>query len=294
VAISENTTGLPATPNKAERDFLLKDVDCTGLSEEEKNALAAVLWEDFLQSTQSTNYKPQRVKIIKETQMFATSLGTSLDELRGVLIARQTTRGYWPKGSTDKKPLCSSLDGKIGHFRGEDGSVQDMVCAACEFNEFGSAMDEYGNALAGKACKEMRRLYILEPGAIFPSYISLPPTSLNIWDNFISARLNAGISDIKQQVVLGLETSSNGKFSYSVIKPKNGAVLKPLDIVEVSKIAKKYKADMLNLGVEVDDYMPDGAPAVDAPSADSDLGATDEPPKGKKSGKPADEGEPPF
>jgi len=254
----EKVTNLPVQLTPAQVQMMLAGVDCTGLSEQDKLELAAVLWEDYQKSAEITNYKPQRIKIVKETQMFADSLGNSFDELRGVIIARQTTRGYWPKKGNDKRPLCSSLDGKTGRMRHEaaDGSVffEERHCKDCEFNKWGSAVDEHGQPLAGKACKEMRRIYIQQPGAMFPSYISLSPTSINAWDDFISGRLNAGISDLKAQVVLTLIESGNNKFSYSIVKAKNGPALKPLEILEFMKIKKQFEEKLLGMDVEDEDY----------------------------------------
>ncbi len=254
----EKVTNLPVKLNPQQVQMMLTGIDTTGLDETDRLELAAALWDDYQKSAIATNYKPQRVKIIKETQMFADSLGNSFDELKGVMIARQSTRGYWPKVGSDKRPVCSSLDGKIGRLRHDeaDGSVsfEDRHCKGCELNEWGSAIDEHGVASAGKACKEMRRIYIQPPGAMFPSYISLPPTSLNDWDNFVSGRLNAGIADIKVQVTLTLLGSNNGKFDFSVIKGKNGPPLKPLEIIEFKKIKQQFEDKLLGMDVEAEDY----------------------------------------
>lgn len=248
--------GLPAQLTPQQVNMVLAGVDTAGLSEDEKLELAMVLWEDFQRTSGSVVFKPQRIKIVKDTQMFADPFGNSFEELRGIVITQSPTRGLWERSSNDKRPLCSSKDGKTGQERpGEDGTPGRIkTCATCEFNQWGSATDEQGNRRPGKACKEMRRIFIMRPDDMFPYFISLPPTSIGAWDNFISARLSSGISDIKAEVVLTLVSNNTGGFDFSVVKPRNGRMLKPAEIVEYAKIAKKFAPELLAKDIEDEDY----------------------------------------
>ena len=77
--------------------------------------------------------------------------------IEGVILYNHDTCAYWPEGSEyddNVTPLCSSVDGKTGY--GAPGGV----CATCALNQYGSV--EKGK---GKACKNMRNLYIL-PAAV--------------------------------------------------------------------------------------------------------------------------------
>jgi hypothetical protein len=255
----QETGGLPAQLTPKQIDMVLANVDTAGLDEQEKLELAGILWDDFQRTSKSVEFKPQRIKIVKDTQMFADPFGDSFEELRGVVIAQSPTRGLWEKGSSGKgkkPPLCSSKDGKTGQERaGEDGtSGRVKICATCEFNQWGSATDEQGNPRRGKACKEMRRIFIKRPEDMFPYYVSLPPSSIGIWDDYISARLSCGISDIKSEVVLTLVSSSIGGFDVSVVKPRNGRFFKPAEIVEYAKISKKFAPELLARDIEDEDY----------------------------------------
>ena len=76
--------------------------------------------------------------------------------LTGVILFNHAICAYWPEGdeySDDVPPLCSSVDGKQGY--GEPGGV----CEACALSQFGSASNG-----RGKACKNMRVLYLLRSG----------------------------------------------------------------------------------------------------------------------------------
>ena len=88
--------------------------------------------------------------------------------LVGVILHSHATCAYWPAGSEyddDTTPLCSSADGKIGI--GTPGGA----CATCAMNRFGSAPD----GSKGKACKNMRILYLLRSGEYMPLQINPAP-----------------------------------------------------------------------------------------------------------------------
>ena len=116
---------------------------------------------------------------------------------------------YWPEGSEyddNVTPLCSSVDGKTGY--GAPGGA----CAVCALNQYGSV--EKGK---GKACKNMRSLYILRSGEFMPLLLSLPPTSLRPYSDFITTAFAARRRPIYSGVVqIGLKRVDNGSNTYSV------------------------------------------------------------------------------
>lgn len=128
--------------------------------------------------------------------------------LVGVILHNHAHCAYWPEGSDDddNKPICSSVDGKQGI--GTPGGT----CATCALNSFGSASK--GN---GKACKNMRVLYLLRSNDYMPIQINLPPTSIRPWKDFMQQafvmRRRATFGSVVQ---IGLKKDSNGKDDYSV------------------------------------------------------------------------------
>lgn len=99
--------------------------------------------------------------------------------LTGIIVFNHLTNAYWPEGSEyedDTPPLCQSTDGKLGY--GTPGGA----CAACELNTFGSV-----SSGKGKACKNMRSLYLLRDGDLMPLILNLPPTSLKPYNDFVNA-----------------------------------------------------------------------------------------------------------
>ena len=129
--------------------------------------------------------------------------------IEGVILYNHDTCAYWPEGSEyddNVTPLCSSVDGKTGY--GAPGGV----CATCALNQYGSV--EKGK---GKACKNMRNLYILRSGEHMPMLLSLPPTSLRPYSDFITAAFATRRRPIYSGVVqIGLKRVDNGSNTYSV------------------------------------------------------------------------------
>lgn len=129
--------------------------------------------------------------------------------LEGVILFNHSTYAYWAEGSEydeNATPLCSSVDGKVGI--GEPGGI----CAACALNEYGTAAEG-----KGKACKNMRMIYLLRSGEYMPIQLALPPTSLKPFREFMNQafmlRRRATYGSVVQ---IGLKKASNGTNDYSV------------------------------------------------------------------------------
>ena len=130
-------------------------------------------------------------------------------KLVGVILHHHFANAYWPDGSEyddSVPPLCQSFDGKQGY------GVPGGVCAACAFNQFGSTANG-----SGKACKNMRQIYLLRSGEYLPLQLSLPPTSLRPFNDFMNlafvARRRPSYSAI---VEIGLKRAESGGYTYSV------------------------------------------------------------------------------
>ena len=129
--------------------------------------------------------------------------------LEGVILFNHSANSYWPAGSEyddNTPPQCQSVDGKVGY--GDPGGI----CEACDYNKFGS--DPNGG---GKACKNMRVLYLLRSGEMMPIQLSLPPTSIRPFTTFVnSAFLLRGRRVCSGLVQIGLRKGASNGFTYSV------------------------------------------------------------------------------
>lgn len=100
--------------------------------------------------------------------------------LEGVLVLRHAVRVYWKErfaeGGGGNPPDCASMDNQIG--QGDNGQGVGMhECAKCPLAEWGTAVDEKGDEAAGKACRQVTRMYLLRSGDNLPTLLALPPSS---------------------------------------------------------------------------------------------------------------------
>lgn len=139
-------------------------------------------------------------------------------DITGIIVWHHGANAYWAnKGdTTDAAPDCSSIDGKTG-IRNADyanafGEGLSCSCATCPLNQFGS-----GEGGKGKACKNMKRLYILTDESLFPYCLTLPPTSLGAFTDYVTMNLSRGrkVCDVITQITLAKRENKTGQ-SYSV------------------------------------------------------------------------------
>ncbi len=153
--------------------------------------------------------------------------------LEGVILHHHAHCAYWPESSDDEdnKPLCISLDGKTGI--GEPGGA----CATCALNAYGTAAKG-----SGKACKNMRVIYLLRSGEYLPIQINLPPTSIRPFNDFYSKafalRRRAPYGSIIQ---IGLKQENNGKEDYSVATFRRIADFSGEKLQQVRAYANNFK-----------------------------------------------------
>lgn len=295
MAVLENAL---TTLTDAQVELILKNEDTKGMTPEEKYEYAVVLYEDKEQTMQGFMPRPQQLKINKDTRQFVDSLGNSYDEVRGVMLHRTMTSGYWIK--KNKVPVCSSLDCKTGMVAldpllfeaaksvfpdlrdydfamllnmdpGEAEKILTRKCKGCPMSAWGSAVSDDGEPRRGKACKEMRRIYLFQKDDILPVKISLPPTSVTAWDDYISARVTQKITDLMAEVVLRLIPKESGGYTVAAIDPKLGPRLKPAEVLQFSKLRRQFVGVWEKEKVTADDYdtdagtenTPNGAAAAD-------------------------------
>ncbi len=126
----------------------------------------------------------------------------ALKELEGIIIAHRTTRVYWSRPMEEtggqSPPDCSSGNGAVGV--GEPGGE----CAQCEYNRFGSAAKG-----KGKACKEVKLLFVLTPGDLLPLVVGLTPGSLKSVKSYLFKLARAGLPFYTVTTRFSLEKAQN-------------------------------------------------------------------------------------
>lgn len=181
-----------------------------------------------------------------------------MKEISGVIVFTHRMNGYWPNSygtgeGEDKIPLCSSMDGKTGLCR-DSGEVRS--CESCPMNQFGSGTDAKGEASRGKACKNMRRLYMMLDNDPNFYLLTVPPTSIKEVNRQLAKIMGSkGIPYTGLIVSLKLEKAVNaGGIAYSkVVIEKKG--LLPAAVANTAReMRREIKAQYQNMAITLDDY----------------------------------------
>lgn len=180
-------------------------------------------------------------------------------EIDAVILYNHLMNAYWEnpygagKDEQGKIPLCSSLDGKSG-LNTETGEL--IQCDYCPHNKFGTATDANGAPASGKACKNMRRIYLMMSGDPNLYLLTVPPTSLKDVKEQLDKALSKARQPLWKQVVrFTLERVQNrAGTNYSKVvltpcgflPPEAAATSKTLR----AEISRQYK----EMAITVDEY----------------------------------------
>ncbi|MDI9261284.1 hypothetical protein [Alicyclobacillus sendaiensis] len=240
-----------------------------GLTQEEVQALIeeGVSLQEYAQmlgadlSEEVSNVEPTAVRytIVHPAQVWKNeATDETKKSLVGIPVYFHPVRGYFVEGL--ERPVCSSLDGKIGHFINEDGERVSRECQKCPFNAWGS-----GPNGRGKLCKELRRVYLLEEGHDLPAVVSLPPTSLRVWDSFVAAAAYEGLPVSGRVVELTLEKQTNsGQVWSTLAKPRTVRRLSPVEYVKIRAMKQQIEEAARQAKVSANEYFADSQQAVEA------------------------------
>lgn len=254
------------------------------LSELEQTILAEIESEET-----AFDYIPTRIKFPSGgMNVFSTNDGDILKPpFTAIAAVSQKARAFWPgKDTQGTPPLCASPDGVSGYFNTTDreqakvaammpqrhpalgmmaGGEGPHTCATCPLSQWGSGDGK------GQACKSLIRLILLVEGWSMPAIMTIPPTSVKVWNGYASARQREkGQAYFTAWTKFDLEmAASNSGVRYGVLKL---AVAKPLTVSEIGavmEIRRQYAQLVRAMGVTAEDYdgstsVPTGHRVVDA------------------------------
>lgn len=165
--------------------------------------------------------------------------------LTGVIVHHHPVNVYWEHDfdGAGGLPDCSSPDGKHG-LNAKTGEVLD--CASCPYNQFGSGR---GNS---KACKNTHRVYLLRENEPLPILLTLPPTSLRAFKDYLAKRLimkGKRSTDVLTSIKLKREKNADG-IAYSACVFTKAGDLTPDQIAAVKPVAAWVKDISSRIPVE--------------------------------------------
>lgn len=155
-------------------------------------------------------------------------------ELRVIIIDQYAVNSYYKDAydGTETVPDCFSNDGHTGI--NSDGEI--ISCDSCPNNKYGSGIDGIG-----KACKNMRRLYILKSGDAFPMLLTLPATSIMPFGKYLRRIVAKGLRpcDVITKIALK-KAESKGGITYAQATFVMEEVLAP----EIREKVREYATNM--------------------------------------------------
>ncbi len=170
--------------------------------------LAATLNDVGGQAVARAKIVPDGVNLFK---IEAGSRSITVNKLEGIVLYSHAANAWFSTNESENKPpICSSMDGVTGIVNGT-GECKD--CSSCKYNMFGS------DGGSGKACKNMRRIYLACEGVPVPVMLTLPPTSLELWKYYATmdvASIGFSLNEIVTSFELEKVKSNSGK-NYSII-----------------------------------------------------------------------------
>jgi len=184
--------------------------------------------------------------------------------VEGVIVFTHRMNSYWAgafagesEEAGNRMPDCSSYDGQQGvHY--ETGEIRN--CDTCPFNQFGADG-------SGKACKNMRRFYIMMSGRPMPYLLSIPPTSLkNV--NFQMKRImgSTNLPYAGMVVAFKLEKAANKNgVAYSKVNVSLAGKLTPDQMKKTVAMRNELKKKYKEVAITASDYntVQERPPVVD-------------------------------
>ncbi len=185
-----------------------------------------------------------------------------MKEVSGVVVFTHRMNAYWESAygenpDESKAPSCASMDGKVG-IDGETGEVRS--CENCPYNEYGT--DIKGGK--GKACKNMRRVYLMMDGNPNLYLLTVPPTSIKDVNKQLARIMGNGVPYTGLILSFKLEkaTNANGiKYSKMVVCKKG---LLPAAVAASARdLRRQLKDKYKEMAVTAGDYNAPQEPGAD-------------------------------
>jgi len=178
-----------------------------------------------------------QIGIIHRGQMFVMPDESKIEKFEGIILDQHAANAWWEKkmssGGAAAAPDCYSLDGITPDLTLP--KCQSDKCANCKQNQFGSDGK-------GKACKNMKRLHILMEGSLLPRRLTVPPTSIRSFENYMTSLVDRGLPYAAIVSIFSLAKKTSETFEYAEVKFTKDRVLAKEELVQVANFIRQYKA----------------------------------------------------
>ena len=146
------------------------------------------------------------------------------------------------------------MDGKTAIWT-DTGELRS--CEGCPYNEYGSGADQTGKQGRGKACKNMRRLYLMMSGDPNLYLLTVPPTSIKDVNRQLAKILAGGVPYTGMILRFTLEKATNANgVAYSKVVIKKGGILPAAIAAQAIALRRQVKEQYQSVAITLDDYTP--------------------------------------
>lgn len=165
---------------------------------------------------------------------------TESKELLGIVAYWRDGKSYWATSIDESgggaPPDCASEDGITG--RGDPGGD----CGRCPFSVFGSDLLPNGQRGRGKACKDLRLLFICRPTDLLPLVLQVPPTSLGSVKKYFLRLASGGVPyyGVVTRFTLGVAKNAAG-IKYSQIEAALATRLTPEQTARLKEFSESLR-----------------------------------------------------
>jgi len=192
-----------------------------------------------------------QIKIGHSVGVFEMPDGEVPKEIEGIIIDQHAANAWWQKdqseGDGNALPDCFSKDGVTPQLDLE--LVQATECEGCIQNEYGSAKKG-----KGKACKNMKRLHIIQGDSMLPRRFTVPPSSIANADIYLSSLVDRGLPYMAVVTKFSLKKKEAGGNVYSEVLFSRDRVITQEEIPTVASFIKTYNESARKQDIHSDEY----------------------------------------
>jgi len=178
-----------------------------------------------------------------------------MKNFKAVIIHVEPQRAFWTKSIGEAgseggtPPDCWSRDGIAPDQTAQ--LPQNEKCGPCEKNQWGSDVKKDGTMGRGKACKEIRRLFIMIEGHMAPYWMPTPPTSLRALAQYFAILRDKGVKR-PQEVVTN--------FRAKTVENNDGIAYSELALEMVGKLPENVLANVILTKRAIEEMLTRAAP----------------------------------
>ncbi len=196
-----------------------------------------------------------------------------LKEIEGVVMFGAKYKAFYAEEydpEVKNPPDCFSHDGKVPEA--DVKARQNPICKGCPKNEFGTA-----KAGKGKACRDIRRLFILTSVAkgeesIMPLQLNVTPSSIKNWDDYLGRLTQNGISydEVSTKVLAKKKNREDKYVTLNFVKIKSFGEDDPEEkqvLANISALRTLWKPYMERQHVDLEETIEDAEPPVTSAGA---------------------------